>query len=326
MAESTNNSLQWVLAGSLLLIGLFVIFALVGVRTQADVVSTSANVTNSSPTVDSVFINDTTNGRTSLYNDGTTSIDLTPGGQKTIHVNGAVSDANGVGTSYASGDIDAVSLVLRRSGASGGNGCTPDKNDCYTVPSCAVSGNTPTSLYYDCSVNVEFFADSTSTGGVQPAETWVAFVEVADDSASNTSLTVSTVEVGTKLALQIPSAISYGTLARAQQTTNANNFEMSIQQFGNDGADVEVSSAAAMTCTVLGTIPVADQQWALTDVSYDDVATSDLTGSAVDTNLAVGYRTSDGSPLNKILYWNIEMPVAVSGTCTGTTTITTIAS
>jgi hypothetical protein len=61
-------------------------------------------------------------------------------------------------------------------------------------------------------------------------------------------------------------------------------------------------------------------------VDYGAGGTNALTGSAVDTNLAVGYRTDEVNPLTKILYWNIAIPASgVEGACTGTTVETAIA-
>ncbi len=98
---------------------------------------------------------------------------------------------------------------------------------------------------------------------------------------------------------------------------------MNIAQQGNDVADVEVSSAAAMSCTI-GTIAVNGQQWSLTDVDFGAGGTNAMTGSAVDTNLNVGYR--HGSNPTKNLFWNISIPsTGVGGSCTGTTTISAIA-
>jgi hypothetical protein len=325
MTETKNSAaLQWILGGALVLIGLFVLVALVSVRSQADSVSTSAGVTNVTPVVDSVYITNAANGRTAEYNDGTTAITLVPGATKEIHINGAVTDQNGVDTSYANGDLNDINVTFFRSDVSGGRNCTVDNNDCYKATACTLTGNTATQIYYDCTLNLAAYADSTSAGGPDSTKTWVASVQAIDDStANNVNATVNTAEVGTLLSLVIPGTINYGTLTRAQETTTANNQEMTITQNGNDVADVEVSGTT-MPCTVLGTVPIASQEWSLTDVVYS--SGTDLTASAVDTNFAIGYRTIDATPLTKILYWNIGMPAAVTGTCSGTNTITAIAS
>ena len=327
MTETKNSAaLQWILGGALVLIGLFVLVALVSVRSQADSVSTSAGVTNVTPVVDTVFINDTANARTTTYNDGTTPIVLTPGATKTIHVNGAVTDSNGVGTGYGDGDLTDVNVTFFRSDATGGRNCTLDNNECFKTTACTLSTNSATQIYYNCSINLESYTDSTSAGGPDSTKTWVASVQAVDDStANNVNATINTAEVGTLLSLVIPGTINYGTLTRAQETNTSTNQEMTITQNGNDGADVTVLGTT-MPCDVLGTIPIASQEWALTDVIYGDLASTDLTGEAVDTNFGISYRTNDATPLTKVLYWNIGMPAAVSGTCTGSNTITAIAS
>jgi hypothetical protein len=61
-------------------------------------------------------------------------------------------------------------------------------------------------------------------------------------------------------------------------------------------------------------------------MDYDSGAT-DLTGDAADTDLAVPLQTDDAEAVTEKLHWNIGIPATgVEGICSGTTTVTTIAS
>jgi len=322
---NNSNALTWVLGGALLLIGLFVAILLVSVNSQADSVTTQTVVTNVAPTVDTLVLKD--NGAT-VAASGT--LTLNAGTTEAVTITGTVSDDNGVATSFASGDLADLEgeLYVTSLGVGGCASGTTDNNSCYFtngVGNCVLGSVVDsTTLNYTCSFSQQYYADGTLTGAVAPADTWTASVKVVDDSALSATST-QLYEIGTLLALSIPGSINYGTLAREASTTNTNNQEMTITQYGNDGADVEVSGTT-MPCTVVGTVPIANQKWSLTDLSAASGAVTALTGSAVDSNFAISYRTSDAGALTKILYWNIIMPAVATGTCSGTNTITSIAS
>ena len=312
---NNDSLLHWMLGGALTII-LVLVGALVYVSSQADTVTTETEITNTAPAVDSVFISDATNGLADDYPGGT--ITPTAGATKTLNINGVVSDANGTA------DIASVKMAFYRSGATNGSACTADQNDCYPVVGCALSADTSTTQKYNCAITVQFWADSTDAGGRFAAEDWQVYVEVEDLAVTTGSNNAVSKEMGTLLSVNIPASISYGTFGLGSTTTNANNQEMIITQKGNDQADVEVSGTA-MTCTDIGTIPVGNQEWALTDIGHG--TGSDLTGIAADTNLAVGYRDEDLTDVTKTLYWNIEVPATgVKGTCSGTNTVSVIAS
>lgn len=312
-----RSSDQLVLGGLLFLVFSLVV-ALVFVYTRAGVTesgespTTTAEIANESPAVDSVNVAYADNGS---HIATSTGLALTPGTTKTVVVWGVVSDPNGFN------DIDNVALKFYRSGATGGSACADDENDCYSVASCTLSGGSGTTEHYACTIALAYNTDSSTTGGAYPTENFAALVTVADLSAVTTSSSADA-EVNTLLALDIPTAIAYGTFALGATTTSVNNQTMTLTQKGNDVADVAVSGTD-MTCT-LGTIPVANQKWALTDVGYTD-ATNALSVSATDTNAAIGYQTT-ASASTKDVHWNIGIPsTGVRGSCSGTNTISILA-
>ncbi|MFH1537071.1 MAG: hypothetical protein ABID45_03725 [Patescibacteria group bacterium] len=304
-----NKTMHWILGGVLLLIGAIIIIALVVVYSQG--VSTTAGIDNAAPTVTSVFVGAAANGGTDDYAGGIT---LTGGTGATIHINGVVTDDNGAA------DIISVETVFYRSSVT--NACAADDNDCYKIPSCTLTANDATSKNYDCEVSLEYFADSTVTGGVAPAEAWETYVVVTDAKPQTGDHGAhADIEMNLTLALTIPSTIAYGTHALGFSHTAANNIEIIQTQQGNDEATVSVSSAAAMSCTI-GTIPVANQEWSITDVDHG--SGTDLTGTPTATLLDVAYQTA--GPTTDILYWSLEIPATgVGGSCTGTNTVTAVA-
>lgn len=233
---------------------------------------------------------------------------------KTIYVNGRVTDGDGVGTSFADGDLNYVELRLYREFA--GAGCTQDVNDCYQTY-CTVTPNSSTVLNYSCIVEVSYLADSTMSGGTHENEVWNAEVIVQDDSEQLSSL-IKTFEIQTLLALGIPSSLDFGAMLREQATTSTTNTEFTLTQQGNDLASVFVSGED-MPCSVNGIIPISNTQWSLTDVAYDDPSTTDLSGTPTNVNLSIG--TDDDGLLMKSLYFNIMLPAVVSGICSGSISV-----
>lgn len=317
-----SKSLHYVLGAALALIAVFVVVALVMINSQAANTNTQVAIDNVSPTVEAIFLsNDAETGdggqQVDDYAAGTIN-SLVSGSTKNLYLTGYVKDMNG------SDDITNAEAVLYRTGATNGADCTADKNDCYVDATCDVFDKTGvTDLWYSCGpFAVQYFADSTSAGGAYLSDNWTGRVEVTDGTTTgNTTLAK---EMQTLLSLSIPGSIDYGTLALGAVTTDANNQTLTVTQQGNDAADVEVSSATAMACTVRGTIPVASQAWALTDIGF--ATSTPLTGGATDTALGITYQTDEVTPTTGILYWNVAIPDNnTEGTCTGFMTVSAIA-
>ncbi len=308
----SSNSLHWVLGAALLLIGLFVVVALVSVRSQAnnESVDTSALIPNAAPVVDSIYFN------TAAYtfNDNIAE-PIVPniGSPRNIHITGTVSDPNG------DGDITGVNIILHRTAL--GDTCTADNNDCYHAfcPTQQDAGDAdPTLLEYDCNIPLWFYADATVAGGEFPSDSWTASVRVTETSTAAVKSTRVT-DVALTGGLDIPAYINYGTMSRGQTTNSGNNQEMVIGQQANDVQDVMVDSQNAMGCTILGSIDIDKQYWNISDAG--GTSGTSLSNTPVDTNLAVQYKHDDNNPEVRTLYWDIVIPSSISGYCTGNTTI-----
>lgn len=312
-----ESKIHWLLGGSILIVFILVVGYIMN-QSQADTITTRTEITNTAPAVNSVFISNALNGKVDDYSGGTITPEI--GATKTLHINGTVSDANG------EADITGVNMAFYRSGVSGAEVCADDKNDCYKVAACTISNRSGTTADYDCEIAIDYWVDATDAGGRFSGEDWKVYTKVTDVSTSTGTDNSVTKEMATTLSLTIPASIDYGTYGLGAATTNVDNQEMVLSQQSNDQADVQVSGGD-MACSAIGTIPFANQEWALTDVAHSDIASTDLSGTLTDTNIQVEYRDSETVNTTKTLYWNIEIPATgVRGTCSGTNTISVIAS
>src|SRR3989344_5548802 len=329
---NNDQSSDHLVLGGLLFLVFSLVVALVFVYTRAGdtesgtAPTTTAEITNEAPTVDSVLI---------TYLD----TDISSLSQVDLELDGA----------NTNGDLKDIEVVLRRSGASAGNSCTTNLNDCYrgsfvSIPAnptaCTFTNIDATSSHYSCAFNLEYFTDGTlADGGQFAAENWVAEVKVTDLSDDVGTLSETT-EVAGLLGLDIPLEIGYGSFTLGATTTPAETYAAgtnvihTLQQKGNVIADVVVqgsgtgpSADGVMACSALGSIPVVNQKWATSSVAYSDAISLSATG--VDTDIAVQYQQDDdfvSNPSVKKLYWHIGIPTTgVRGTCTGQNTISIVA-
>jgi len=213
MSETSSNKMHLVIGGILLLIGVFVVVALIVVYSQAESDTTTVSITNVNPTVDSHYTNATSTYSGSDY---WTTLTLTSGSITTIYINGVVSDANG------EDDINDVDMTLYRSAVT--NACSADVNDCYIVSNCSLTANDSDSKYYSCTADIAYYADSTGAGGPYPEQTWEAKLMVNDKNSGSGNSTKTAMEVASMLSLNIPeTGIAYGTLASDTSTVASNN-------------------------------------------------------------------------------------------------------
>ena len=122
------------------------------------------------------------------------------------------------------------------------------------------------------------------------------------------------------VAIDVPTTLDFGTLAPGESTTVDNNQAMLITQNGNVAVDVNVSGTS-MSCSILGSIPQSDILYNLSDLSTGTAVTGSLV-TLTDFNLLT--RTLDSAPMTKNLYWNLTVPLGVSGSCTGSVTVTAV--
>ena len=299
-----------VAASFLLIIGLVLRY------TGAADVTTSAEIQNEPPTINTIRF-----ATTAFDADDLTSTGILPsvGNTRTIHINGLIQDNNGK-TDIAT---STISLTFHRT--TKGNTCTTDQNDCYHTTTCTFDYTllSETELAYNCPLDLSYYIDATDPAGAYKDDNWTAEVTLADQAGSPTTLE-ATIEVNSLLALNLPDGIDYGTRSLGEQSSSTTNVETPLTQRGNTRADVFVSGGT-MDCSAnggLGSLATNAQKWSLTDIDYTATTSIALTASDTKTNRNIRLRTDDQNESSKNLYWNIAIPQSgVKGLCTGANTI-----
>src|SRR3989344_5691536 len=301
---------------ALVAIAFILIVGLVIRYTGAADVTTTAEIQNEPPTIN------TRRFATTPFNaDDLTSTGILPsvGNTRTIHINGLIQDNNGK-TDIAT---STISLTFHRT--TKGNTCTTDQNDCYRTTTCTFDYTltSETELAYNCPLDLSYYIDATDPAGAYKDDNWTAEVTLADQAGSPATLT-ATIEVNSLLALNLPDGIDYGTRSLGEQSSSTTNVETPLTQRGNTRADVFVSGGT-MDCSAnggLGSLATNAQKWSLTDIDYTATTSIALTASDTKTNRNIRLRTDDQNESSKNLYWNIAIPQSgVKGLCTGANTI-----
>ena len=318
---------HWVLGGALLLIGLFVIIALIMIRTQAQDVT--VDISNATPTL---------SGGTAKIIAGTTAstdgaitaagnvdpITLTAGTTTAYSFVITATDTNGV----ADLDTEATGIYFEDTTTAA---CSADNNDCYrdipgAAEACQKVAIDATNTWYRCDFQLEYYTNASSDG----AEAWDVDFSVEDAADAGATYTAYTNEISELVAGTFPT-VAFGSLALGASTTAGTNQDVTHQNQGNDVIDYDVNlDDATIDCTT-GTIPVGNVGWS-TDVGGGDADSGSddntLTAVAQDLDIDIAVRTADGGtagPNNPVVggddsvysYWNISIPASgVLGSCT----------
>jgi hypothetical protein len=269
---------------------------------------------NSPPGVVDIFVTNYSYVFEDTYN---TASPYTPsvGVSKTVYVNGRVTDADGVGSGFEDGDLRYVQLLLYREVL--GVSCVEDVNNCYKTYCSVRSGDVTSELEYTCAIETSHLIDPTTEGSPYENQVWHAEVIVMD-RMDHLSTRIKKIEVESLLAVGSPNTLDFGVLAREEVTTVDTNVEYVLTQYGNTEATVELSGED-MTCSVNGLIPVENIKWGLEDVEFLDPSMTRLNHSEVASGAYLDADDTNVSMEN--LYFNIELPDVVSGSCSGSLSI-----
>ncbi|MFH1292425.1 MAG: LamG-like jellyroll fold domain-containing protein [bacterium] len=194
---------------------------------------------NSAPTVASVSLN------------GGSDIILAEANTTTISAVAVVSDADG----YA--DIQTVTAKVYRSGASGGEQCSVDENNCYEIESCVLSGCLDNSCTATCSADIQFYADPTDTDTPWTAEYWRAWVEAEDSLPQSDSAysPANSPDILSLSALELDATtISFGGGIPGYQDTTLNK-TTTVSTTGNTSLDLILSGTDLLNCNGTGDVP-----------------------------------------------------------------------
>jgi transposase-like protein len=253
---------------------------------------------------------------------GGLAINLTEGTTTSVSFTATVTDTDG----YS--DIQSVSGRLFRSGVAGGAECSPNSANCYSAPTCSLSSCSGSSCTATCTVEVEFFADATSTG-TYSSEYWRGYIEASDQqNASGSGLSSSTAtDVNALYGLSLSGTIAYGPLG-AGQDSGSSPTALTITNTGNVTIDTEVSGDNM--CTDYPTcsgeqIQVGQQEFGIDSFSYG--AGTLLSSSPIQAAVAIPKATASPSNATGSLYFGIGIPFnQPMGTYAGQNTITAVGS
>ncbi|MEK7452252.1 MAG: hypothetical protein AAB664_02850 [Patescibacteria group bacterium] len=167
-------------------------------------------------------------------------------------------------------------------------------------------------ISFSCMIELAYFADATTSSSYD----WTALVRVSDTDGLFATAT-STIDVVEILAADMGSSIDFGSLSAGESTNTDTNVAFLIKQTGNSITDLQVAGTN-MTCTS-GTIPRSNLSYLLTDSAGGIPLTSKL---KMFSAFNLPLRISETVEQTKNLYWNITIPLTVSGTCNGSVTVT----
>ena len=171
-------------------------------------------------------------------------------------------------------------------------------------------------MNYSCQVDLAYFTDPTDAG-TYAADTWNVRVTVSD-SVDTVNDDTYTNEVSTLTAISAPGNVAHGALSLGQKNDGVS---LTIYNAGNVDVNIDVSMASAISCAT-GTIPIANNKYDLSNVSYDLMANT-LSSTPTTLDVALPQQTNDAVQVSDDVYWGIEVPATgLVGACTGTLTIT----
>ncbi len=308
---------------SLLIFGVITVASVFIIRSQAFDASTSIQVTNYPPSLDTVKLCAGTGDPVGCVH--VSNVVLTGGTTTTYSIAGTITDLNGMD------DINNVAVKYYRVGNNCAGGV--DENDCYienTSITCPLISISSTQGAFDCGIELAYFTDATddsslASEGAYPSDNWAIEVS-AVDMAGEVSVVYETSpnEVLSLRDLSACASINYGTLANG--AASSTGVACAITNDGNVDIDIEISGLS-MDCDV-GSIPITNQRVDIVSASY---ASMGLTGTFA--NYSSSATTYSDIILNKRitsvetddLYHTITVPFSVSGSCSGTNTISAVA-
>ena len=244
---------------------------------------------------------------TALVLNGSTNISLTPGTTTPVTVTATVNDFNG----YT--DITRATTTIYRSGA--GAACTPNNNNCYIASTqngkCSFTSCSGSTCQLSCQVGIFFHADPTDIS-TYSGEEWLAYAEVEDAGAGYNFSSAVGVELITLRALQVGSAINYGSL-EANTNTGSSNATSTITNLGNVPINVDVAGTN-LTDGGSSIIPTNQQKMATSTFTYSSCVSCLQLSSSSPVTLGINLTkpTVDNPPVNTNVYWGIAVPFGIN--------------
>jgi hypothetical protein len=238
---------------------------------------------------------------------GGNDITLTENTTTQLTVTGSVSDNN------SCKDLASVVVVVYKNGTTCASAGDANNNNCYvwvdSNPSndASCTGDSDTTYSVSHNFNLQYYAT---------AGTWNSAILPSDSVGAGTTSTSSSVALNALQSLDV-SALTYGSVAPGSNSTG--DHTAVVTNTGNTSINFKVSGTD-LTCSSIGSIPVASQQYKLSSFSYGSGTA--LSGTATDVTASLSAPTSSTAPVTQNTYWQISIPNGTKGTCSGTTTFT----
>ncbi|MBN1175575.1 hypothetical protein JXA48_02945 [Candidatus Woesearchaeota archaeon] len=282
-----------------LLLTMFVLVGLLSVGVVlAEDGTTQVTILNTAPSAGTPQLNDAVTGDEVMT--------LTANATTTITCFGTASDADGLT------DITGVSGVIWSANSAYGSADAEPNH--YSDADCGYNSGDGS---YSCSFDVQFYAD---------AALWTCNV-TATDNAADTGSATDTATMNQLMALDIPNNtdIDFGSLS-VGQSAEGGSLNVVFENQGNVAFDVDVdawetagnsNSANSFSCTS-GNIGIGQLKADLVDqASYAAYTYTMTTSGYVTVDASLAQQTSGSTPTSDTLYFGLQIPGSVSGTCTG---------
>ena len=357
MQDSTSpkNSVHLVYGIAFTVIALVTLIALVFYKTRADVATENVTVSNSTPTIGTIYTTGTSAcgapGGTACNSavPDITTFTLTEDTVTTLNFNGLATDLNGcTEITLASGNYSGsfARTDLQTSGA-----CAADNNSCYVVSdandfsvgtddlnSCSGAGDT--TIGFEGAESVQYYADATDTGSTNAATNWTVSVSLTDSVGAISAIATDTFEMATTTAMVLEntsfaalSNLAYGSVALGGTSSQLtmyviNSGNRTYYELVNASAHGSaVGGAGVLYCNGVGSSDISPQFVRYNTASAAPHASGtalSITATIVSTGNAIAARTSETLESFTPVYWSLLLPgSAISGICSNTINVTT---
>jgi len=226
---------------------------------------------------------------------------------KDVAITGTVTDNN------SCKDLTSVKVALYKDGTTCTSAANADNDVCYfwedssPANDASCTGDDDTDYAVNHTFSVQYYAD---------AGDWKATVTPADEGAGTAHTFAGALNELKSLNVE---NISYGSVNPGSNSTG--DHTSTVTNTGNIAIDVGISGTA-MTCATRGSIPIANQEYAVANFNYGDG--TDLSGDQTDWNLDLPIPEDTNVPVTDVTYWQVGVPAGTEGVCSGTNTFTAI--
>lgn len=322
--KKTNSQGTLYLAFGILfsLVAIAALMYLVTIKTRANDALQTADVENSSPSVDSLTITDQPDQTGDISSTGFTPNE---GTTKTIYAYGTVSDPNGCS------DLEHIDIQYSKA-VGNGRICFQDNNNCYTTSTTDFQGCTgpgDNDATFNVGVDMANYVDPTDNAGLSElggdggdggsSPEWGAYATVYDQEGAHGNDYVL-FNVNSVSAFSVsPGTIDYGTVSLGTTSTQQ---EVDFTNTGNTDEDTLVHADTDLTSNLSGydNIPSTNVHVSTTDGFDYETGGHAIQLSDFPLPLGLLQQTDDLSPAPQVpTYFVLEMPDhGVNGTYSNT--------